>query len=864
MKKKKIQLALIGFASVSLILAGCQQDPIRSESSSSSSSSGSVIPDTDDDDVVIGHNKIKLTSPASGEEIGITPEPLLNYLNAQTEADQIKALQAAKDNRNLTCTSVKLSWEKDGSAYYQVYIDENEDFSNPLIAKVSSLSTTYEAYNLIPNKTYYWKVQGTKTKDVSDVSTFKTLGSSVRFINASGGNNIRDLGGWKAEGEKTIAYGKLYRGALLNGYSNYGTLDESGKKTFNEELKIKTEIDLRIGDKDDGEQRKCFFDASKKYIRAQLGQYNRILDTENFAKSIGYDDFKSLVKANLKNSPIYEVDGITVRSLRDIFETLSDENNYPIYFHCNAGADRTGTLSFLLEGLLGVSYEDTVRDFELTSFSKFGDRYRSALNEEGTAFDATGVYMDEAGNNYVGFGKLHEDMLTYYGDGTNDLSIAISNYLTRYAGIPSSQIASFKEILLGEEESNLTLSERQEFLLDSESISLDLSKASLDEGSIESISLANLDLGKDPANISLAKIKEKQIAGEREIVVKAKKDGNDITVYAPVLFITKMITSIDELTAIDTYRGKDANKNQKYKTNYGYYRLANDIGSEKAPVNYGWWIQEQDSINGGYGFRGTLDGNGKKIFVKPNYGGILSVIGGGAEIKNVSFKVTTFGSSSALYTCSTVLGISLCGAVLEGVDFEVLSSGWGDTGYRQNVYQNAQGLISSSFAHGNKIKDVSIKSDVPLVSIFGGVSYDGLGGMDFDNFSLDCKELCYLGVKRSVGGVSMPIPVTSCYLPTDFEGIHGSYISSATNTVELKRNDKYASIELESRYGGMELLEATWNGKAIPDATIESGILVFKTKDILDDSGVSNGTISLKLKKNDISCDYSLQIWLAR
>ena len=46
----------------------------------------------------------------------------------------------------------------------------------------------------------------------------------------------------------------------------------------------------------------------------------------------------------------------------------------PVYFHCKTGADRTGTLAFLIESLLGVTETDKSIDFELTSFFyDFGD-----------------------------------------------------------------------------------------------------------------------------------------------------------------------------------------------------------------------------------------------------------------------------------------------------------------------------------------------------------------------------------------------------------------------------------------------------------------------------------------------------------
>ena len=46
------------------------------------------------------------------------------------------------------------------------------------------------------------------------------------------------------------------------------------------------------------------------------------------------------------------------------------------YFHCYSGADRTGYIAMLIEGLLGVSEKDCTIDYELTSFSVSGGRYR--------------------------------------------------------------------------------------------------------------------------------------------------------------------------------------------------------------------------------------------------------------------------------------------------------------------------------------------------------------------------------------------------------------------------------------------------------------------------------------------------------
>ena len=59
------------------------------------------------------------------------------------------------------------------------------------------------------------------------------------------------------------------------------------------------------------------------------------------------------------------------------------ENGNPIYVHCWGGADRTGASVMCIEGLLGVSEEDLMKDYELTSFSSYGTRRRSDKEPHG-------------------------------------------------------------------------------------------------------------------------------------------------------------------------------------------------------------------------------------------------------------------------------------------------------------------------------------------------------------------------------------------------------------------------------------------------------------------------------------------------
>ena len=54
------------------------------------------------------------------------------------------------------------------------------------------------------------------------------------------------------------------------------------------------------------------------------------------------------------------------RAFAACFKVFLDETNYPIVFHCIAGADRTGSLACVLNGLLGVDADLLYKDWRYT------------------------------------------------------------------------------------------------------------------------------------------------------------------------------------------------------------------------------------------------------------------------------------------------------------------------------------------------------------------------------------------------------------------------------------------------------------------------------------------------------------------
>jgi protein-tyrosine phosphatase len=197
----------------------------------------------------------------------------------------------------------------------------------------------FAVYNLIPNATYYYKVCGTDFDNnliVIKEGCFTTIGK-VHMLKIDGLKNVRDLGGWLTPNGK-IKYGLLFRGCELDDTGVGVELTHEGKKELFDRIRIKTDIDLRT-------------------------------DVGNTKSPIG-----ALVDYNCYPIQPYDTglkDTITKGLIKSIFEKIEEKlsKSNAIYFHCQGGRDRTGTLAFLILGVLGVSESDIAKDYELTEFA---------------------------------------------------------------------------------------------------------------------------------------------------------------------------------------------------------------------------------------------------------------------------------------------------------------------------------------------------------------------------------------------------------------------------------------------------------------------------------------------------------------
>ena len=235
---------------------------------------------------------------------------------------------------------VTVSWEGNAA---KVLVSTSPNLEGAL--EVPATESPARIFNLIPDVKYYYKVltaDGTVLKEASVIPM-----GPLRMINGVT-ENMRDLGGWKAD-EGHIAYGKLYRGARLS----HRTTD-SAKDIFLNQLGIALDLDLR-GIKDS---------------EAQVGP---IITEADYLK---FPVEKNLGRGTGNTQELYQ------QAIRAIIGYLGEGK--PVFFHCAGGADRTGSLAFLIEALLGVNESDLSKDYELTTFGRGNTRLRNyrATEEE--------------------------------------------------------------------------------------------------------------------------------------------------------------------------------------------------------------------------------------------------------------------------------------------------------------------------------------------------------------------------------------------------------------------------------------------------------------------------------------------------
>ena len=208
--------------------------------------------------------------------------------------------------------------------------------------------------NLVPGHWHSCLVRNGDGK-ISGLARVKGSGQ-VRMIHVPNSvHNFRDIGGWSCDGG-TVRYGMVYRGAQLSYYSSgsnavYSLINSTGIHYLRDICGIRCEIDMRTEAQVTG------------ISSSPLGD-----DVEYL--HYPYSDASYTDIVNPTGSYAKQTKAMIVKIMQNVISGI------PTYIHCQAGADRTGTICMVLEALLGVAGRDCDKDFELTTFYYQGAYYR--------------------------------------------------------------------------------------------------------------------------------------------------------------------------------------------------------------------------------------------------------------------------------------------------------------------------------------------------------------------------------------------------------------------------------------------------------------------------------------------------------
>lgn len=254
-----------------------------------------------------------------------------------------------------------------------------------------SAAETVEIFNLKTGARYNYRLYLTLTNSgtVETAGGFETE-ASPRILNVDGLFNARDIGGWTTVDGKTIRQGLLFRGREMDGaVEPTYLLTDKGKEQLISDLGVRFDMDLRPAS-----------------------------DNKSGIDALGND-----VIHRYYGAPMYSnaFDDHGREVIKNIFSDLANPENYPIYLHCTYGRDRTGTICYLLEALLGLSDADLRKEYEISLF--------------------TDSYV-----NYAEFDTFTARIRSMDGATTKE---KVENWLLSI-GVTAEEIASIREIFLGE------------------------------------------------------------------------------------------------------------------------------------------------------------------------------------------------------------------------------------------------------------------------------------------------------------------------------------------------------------------------------------------------------------------------------
>ena len=301
------------------------------------------------------------------------------YLNFSGDYYKIKSSDLTSFNANGNSDvsapkPVTISWDF-GSAdkevdYFSLVYGLKEDLSDGYEVK-GTAEKSISFYNAYLGDNYFKVIANFTdgTTEESEIGTFKVDEQAPRNLKVGNMPNCRDMGGRTTYAGGKIRQGMIYRTAG-NKFDNRSDVNQECRDVLLKQLKVKTEINVANGTGNN----------------VNLGNGVTVKDC--------FMDYGATPYSNLSRN---------AERVRQVMDILADETNYPVFYHCRIGTDRTGITGMMIGGLLGIPFNEIFQDYCFSNFAPIdGQRYPN--KESDPNGDDPAKYIDEIklmpGKNY--------------------------------------------------------------------------------------------------------------------------------------------------------------------------------------------------------------------------------------------------------------------------------------------------------------------------------------------------------------------------------------------------------------------------------------------------------------------------------
>lgn len=268
--------------------------------------------------------------------------------NNSSDPSAIEAFNAGPPSRRDQPHTAHIPLRHKAMAPVTIEVSTHADMSDSYKYTAKVGASEVEVANFIPGLTYY--VKATSGGEILAKGRIRTEGN-LRMIKFPSGNNWRDLGGWLTCDGNRLNYGKVYRSGELNGghAMNETDLAEARRLGIGAELDLRQDVDIQ--------------------------DFN--ISTSAFGTNVPY----LYVNQSMFGDDALKGDTAKYRAAFHFIITNLRAGR-AVNFHCIWGADRTGAMAFLLEGLCGVKNDQMYKDYELTTYSNAGLRKKDGLDSK--------------------------------------------------------------------------------------------------------------------------------------------------------------------------------------------------------------------------------------------------------------------------------------------------------------------------------------------------------------------------------------------------------------------------------------------------------------------------------------------------